>query len=468
MAPAESAGGGDLRPSAETEHEGSHRTRRRRPNRELSAECFTVAILPASDAERIPQLPERGQVLQESVGLPTSRAYLNHPAFPACTAMLAAVAFFVCRLEFFAHGDITHFIDAGSSFVNSAKAPRGLAIVPGSGYDGEFYYRLALDPANLHRTAFGITFDTAFRLQRITYSAIAWLFAGGRQGHRADFVGRREHPRVRRSRLARRPGSQGLEEAGRLRTSHRRLFRVPVLPRARPDGDLRMQASCSPGWLCCGGTARCSPGFLLAAAALSRETALAFAVSVGTVSVVEIARRRRSPGRRDMAWIIPGLLFVAWQIIGRVEYGVFPIRADTHRQPRTSLQGDGRSDRPLHRDPPERALRDLDRRADRLDGNCGLAGIWTRRSKMRIWELVAWVIACIVAVSLAPGIWRGEADFRGFEDLYVLSTVILLGSKRDLRVPILLVAVAWGVTFVHRAYSSEPLRWVSHVDLWWR
>jgi hypothetical protein len=80
-----------------------------------------------------------------------------------------------------------------------------------------------------------------------------------------------------------------------------------------------------------------------------------------------------------------------------------------------------------------------------------LAGIWARRSNVRIWELLAWVIACIVAVSLAPGIWRGEADFRGFEDLYVLSTVILLGSKRDLKVPILLVGVAWSVTFVHRA-----------------
>ncbi len=81
------------------------------------------------------------------------------------------------------------------------------------------------------------------------------------------------------------------------------------------------------------------------------------------------------------------------------------------------------------------------------------AGFQIRRSKVRNWEAVAWVIACIVAVSLAPGIWGGEADFRGFEDLYVLSTVILLGSKRDLRVPMLLVALAWGVTFVHRGIS---------------
>lgn len=363
---------------------------------------------------------------------------------------MAAVAFFVCRLEFFAHGDITHFIDAGSSFVNSAKAPRGLAVVPGSGYDGEFYYRLALDPANLHRTAFGVTFDTAFRLQRITYSAIAWLFAGGRQGivpislvvvnilgfGVLGWLGGLV------AKDAKRPAVYGLLIAGYFGF----LFSL--------GRDLT--EICAASFLLAGLVAlrRHRPvlaGFLLAAAALSRETALAFAVSVGVVSVIEIARRRRSPGRRDAAWIIPGFLFVAWQIVGRVEYGVFPIRADT-----TDNLG-----------PPFKAM----------SGAIGhfivtlpnahsaiwigelvvlttiavLAGIWARRSNVRIWELVAWVFACIVAVSLAPGIWRGEADFRGFEDLYVLSTVILLGSKRDLKVPILLVGVAWAVTFVHRA-----------------
>jgi hypothetical protein len=191
-------------------------------------------------------------------------------------------------------------------------------------------------------------------------------------------------------------------------------------------------------------------GLLLAAAALSRETALAFAVSVGIVSVVEIARRRRAPGRRDAAWIIPGVIFVGWQVVGRAEYGVFPIRADA---------GDNLG-------PPFKAMTGaighfiwtLPNAHSALwigellvlTAMAVFAGFQIRRSKVRSWEAVAWVIACIVAVSLAPGIWRGEADFRGFEDLYVLSTVILLGSKRDLRVPMALVALAWGVTFVHR------------------
>jgi len=363
--------------------------------------------------------------------------------------MLAAVVFFVFRLEFFAHGDITRFIDAGSSFVNSAKAPRGLAIVPGSGYDGEFYYRLALDPANLHRTAFGITFDTAFRLQRITYSALAWLFAGGRQGAvpvslvvvNILGLGALGWLGGLVAKDSNRPAAYGLLIAGYFGF----LFSL--------GRDLT--EICAASFLLAGLVAlrRDRPvlaGFLLAAGALSRETALAFAVAVGIVSVVEIARRRRGPARRDWAWIIPGLMFVGWQVVGRVEYGVFPIRADTTDNlgpPFKAMVGAiGHFFWNLPNPHSVSWIGEL----VVLTAMAVFAGIQIRRSKVRSWEAVAWVIACLVAVSLAPGIWRGEADFRGFEDLYVLSTVILLGSKRDLRLPIVLVGLAWGVTFIHR------------------
>ena len=94
--------------------------------------------------------------------------------------MLAA-AFVVARLAVVAHGDITRFIDVGSAFALVHHVPHGITIVPGGGYDGQFYYRLALDPANLHRTAYGITLDNGYRIQRITYPVLAWLLAAGQQ-----------------------------------------------------------------------------------------------------------------------------------------------------------------------------------------------------------------------------------------------------------------------------------------------
>jgi hypothetical protein len=92
---------------------------------------------------------------------------------------LAAAVFTVGRLEVFAHGNLSRFIGIGSTFVERKKLPTGIEVGSGSGYDGQFYYRLALDPFDLHRSAYGITFDNAYRLQRITYSFLAWLASGG-------------------------------------------------------------------------------------------------------------------------------------------------------------------------------------------------------------------------------------------------------------------------------------------------
>lgn len=48
--------------------------------------------------------------------------------------------------------------------------------------------------------------------------------------------------------------------------------------------------------------------------------------------------------------------------------------------------------------------------------------------------------------------WYSHADFRGFEDTYALSAVVLLSSNR------LVVAVLWVVAFAHRGlqYRSRP------------
>ena len=70
----------------------------------------------------------------------------------------------------------------GTVYGNPARVPHGVFVLPRStGYDGQFYYRLALDPANLHQTAFGITMDAPYRFMRIGYSALAWLVSLGQR-----------------------------------------------------------------------------------------------------------------------------------------------------------------------------------------------------------------------------------------------------------------------------------------------
>ena len=103
----------------------------------------------------------------------------DSPATVALAAGFAASVFVVGRLLVAAHGDPSVFIVVGSQHVVGSSLPRGVAVMRGSGYDGTFYYRMALDPADLARTAFGIRLDSFSRLERIGYPAIAWLLAGG-------------------------------------------------------------------------------------------------------------------------------------------------------------------------------------------------------------------------------------------------------------------------------------------------
>ena len=72
---------------------------------------------------------------------------------------------------------------------------------------------------------------------------------------------------------------------------------------------------------------------LLAAAALSygvltRETVLVAPVALGIVRVIQFARRRDRPGPADLAWLVPIVVFTAWEVLVKVAVGVFPILAD--------------------------------------------------------------------------------------------------------------------------------------------
>jgi hypothetical protein len=82
-----------------------------------------------------------------------------------------------------AHFDPSVFVVAGDKFADAPALAVPIRIQPHStGFDGQFYYRMALAPFRLSRTAFGITIDDpAIRLQRILYPVLAWLLAFGQK-----------------------------------------------------------------------------------------------------------------------------------------------------------------------------------------------------------------------------------------------------------------------------------------------
>ena len=101
---------------------------------------------------------------------------------PRVTALLAAalLVLFVGLRIAVNDGEPSAFVYSGDAFVDRAAAPAELRYIrkDSVGYDGQFVYRLALDPLTRRKVDFGMTLDLpAYRQQRIALPALAWLLA---------------------------------------------------------------------------------------------------------------------------------------------------------------------------------------------------------------------------------------------------------------------------------------------------
>ena len=103
----------------------------------------------------------------------------NRPAVAALIATLAAAAFTLVRWQTWAHGHISRFILVGRHFATLSQLPHGMPVAKTYGYDGQFFYRLALNPLNFHHSAYGITMDRPYRFMRIGYPLLTWAVSAG-------------------------------------------------------------------------------------------------------------------------------------------------------------------------------------------------------------------------------------------------------------------------------------------------
>jgi hypothetical protein len=106
-------------------------------------------------------------------------ARLDNPALAGAVAFLAWLGFVLARWLVWAHGQITLFIMSGVVYSHPDQMSPRISHVPLSGYDGQFYYRFALNPVNWQPTAYGITVDRNYRYTRIGYPVVAWIASLG-------------------------------------------------------------------------------------------------------------------------------------------------------------------------------------------------------------------------------------------------------------------------------------------------
>src|SRR3954465_11502542 len=106
------------------------------------------------------------------------RMWVRSPVVPAIVIAICYITFFVLLLRT-RGGDVSLFVIAGGVNVDGSKVPAGLTVIPKiGGYDGVWFYRLAINPFTGVQAAHGIRIDNPpYRQQRAMYPLIVWLFS---------------------------------------------------------------------------------------------------------------------------------------------------------------------------------------------------------------------------------------------------------------------------------------------------
>jgi hypothetical protein len=368
---------------------------------------------------------------------PSLRSRADHAVVPGLIALVAVAAEVVARVLVRLHGNVSGLALIGNVYGHPGQLPAGVTVFHYAGYDGQFYYRMGRDPASLHWSALGVTLDEWYRLVRIGYSALAWLGSAG-------VPAALPYALVVINVLA--IGAIGVlggllaQQAGRhalwgLLLAGYFGFATSV---ARDLTEPLAAACLLAGILACRRRRFLLAGGLFAFGALTRETALVAPFALAVVRLAALARRRARPGREDLAWAVPGLIFVAWEVVLRAATGVVPILGDGGKNAGTPLVAGvraiarnlGHPFAPVPAAPGAVLIWDLEFGVLALVAVAALLAL--RATTVPVYERAAFVLYLAEIFCLAPTNWDGYADLRSFTEVWLLAVLILLAAPRRL------------------------------------
>lgn len=381
------------------------------------------------------------------------RPRFDLPAVPAAIALVAAIVFVAARLVFTAHGDITQFIVVGSANLAPHGLPAGIHVFTGTGYDGQFYYRQALDPFTVARVADGIRLDGLYRLQRVGYPAIAFALAGGQKGL-VPFslvavnvlgLGLLGYLGGVIAKDSRRHACCGLLLAGYfgfVTTLARDLLEI-------------VAASFLLGAIVAYRRRRYFlAGLAFSGDVLTKETDMFIVAAFAAVIVLSwvAARGRRSapPLSAHLTWLLPSVAFAALQLVLFWALGTLALTSGA----------EGNFGVPLKA--PMEAVNKYLAHPTRLADAVWLgelvvlslvvlvAVVTLARTSAQLEERFALLVIIGLTVSLSTEVWYGQADFRALAPLFELAGIVLLGSRMRLGIVYAASGAAFLVTYVHR------------------
>lgn len=228
-------------------------------------------------------------------------------------------------------GDASRMVRAAPPWTDPARTPPGLTVLQdGDGFDGQFFYRLTLDPVGIDEEFAGITYDIpALRTSRATYPVLAWLFSLGGQTALVPWA----------LLLVNVLALGGLSWAAAhltLSVGHRAGW--GLLAALHPGFvysltfDLSEIVTCMFGLGALVALHRGKPALsvvALVAAALTRETGLIFALAVLAAAVLSSSEAdhggNRERARQAVVALVAIVAFVMWQLVVAARVGEVPV-----------------------------------------------------------------------------------------------------------------------------------------------
>jgi hypothetical protein len=351
--------------------------------------------------------------------------------------------FIAARLAY--HGwDPSFFIVAGDAFCQPQLVPGGLTVNEGDGYDGQFYYRLALDPFTKAEFEYGIAFDDApYRQQRILYPLLAGILVFGQ----TSFIPWSmllvnyfalcllAFSAARLAELFDLPAAYGLVVA---------FYPGILLALDRDLTDVLSVSIIVTSLFLFHSHRNVLAAVLLALALLTRETVVLLA-SVLFVDSLWRAVHGRPLWKTVMPWTIPLATWTTWQLWLYATWGVVAARRRTTNNSYTAIS----KGLPFSGLIPtlSHALRLAATVQLQLLGELSLisliavlAAIQIFRSSAYSGVKLAWLAYLFLVLLLSQNIWVEDWAFlRATADLMMLSLIIMFGARK--RRPITIVVV---------------------------
>jgi len=376
------------------------------------------------------------------------RMPLRKPFHVGLLAVLIALGFSTARWTIAADRDTSKFVVAGSVLSDSSLAPVHLHVFDGGGYDGQFYWRLAIDPTNLHvERANGVLLDGPIRASRIAYPTLAWaLSLGSAERVSLALIGVNV--------LA--FGALAWAGASLARRSSRNIWYGLLLASAtgllmslaRDLIEVVMVAAIIAGVHCVRERKWAAAALTWSVAALCHEQCLFVIGAYALTRMWAIARRQTRTGVADVAWAVPALVFGTWQLVAREQTGKVPILASGSAHIVFPFQG-------LVQAFSHWVRGDIDRQAllvfPQLAVVIALLVIaFTARTTVAApdrWILFVTAVGVVQALCLSYGVWEGPAELRQIVLVPTLACAAIMVSKR--RAPFWLfaaVGIVWLAT----------------------